>query len=96
MGHASKRDSRGSSGWSFQALRATAVVASVEHADFNPGREKVSNNVVILSNNVVILINNVVILSNNDVILTLPRSFRAERTALWPVFPVAFPIIRQR
>ena len=67
-----------------------------EHADFNTGREKVSNNVVILSNNVVILINNVVILSNNDVILTLPRSFRAERTALWPVFPVSFPIIRQR
>ena len=51
---------------------------------------------MILSNNVVILINNVVILSNNDVILTLPRNFRAERTALWPVFPVSFPIIRQR
>ena len=66
-----------------------------EHADFNTGREKVSNNVVILSNNVVIFTNNVVILSNNDVILTLPRSFRAERTALWPVFPVSFPTIRQ-
>ena len=58
-------------------------------------REKVSNNVVILSNNVVILSNNVVIFTNNDVILTLPRSFRAERTALWPVFPVSFPIICQ-
>ena len=63
-------------------------------AEIVPGREKVSNNVVIFTNNVVILSNNDVILSNNDVILTLPRSFLVERTALWPVFPVAFPTMR--
>ena len=62
----------------------------------NGCRRKVSNNVVIFTNNVVIFTNNVVIFTNNDVILTLPRSIRAERTALWPVFPVSLPIIRQR